>query len=497
METILQQLTESAGGYLPKIIGAIVILIVGWIVALGVSAIVRRLLKKTSLDNKIAKSISVKSDSIEIENVLAKIVYYLIMLFVAMAVFVVLGLTQVIDPINNLLAQVLEFLPRFVGAGILVLVAWVIAAITKAVLSRALDSIKLDENLAKKANLSAADGICLSNNIAEVAYWLIFLLFLPAILGALGMRGILIPFQSLLNKFLLFVPHLLSAAIILLIGWFAARIVQKIVTSLLAATGVDKFADKIGLSKALGKQKISDVLGLLTYVIILIPIAIAALETLQLESLTRPASNMLNSLLEAGPAIFSATIILVISYVLARFVASFVTGVLGGVGFDNLPRLLGMKSNGKDRQKNPSELVGYLVIVYIMLFATLEACAQLHFDSLGELVVRFILFSTNILLAAVTVGVGLYIANLVANIIKDSGIQKSQLLSSIGRVLILILATSMALHQVGIAEEIVNLTFALLLGAVAVAVALSFGLGCRDIAARELDGWINNFKTKK
>ena len=52
----------------------------------------------------------------------------------------------------------------------------------------------------------------------------------------------------------------------------------------------------------------------------------------------------------------------------------------------------------------------------------------------------------------------------------------------------------MALQQMGVATSIVNLAFGLLLGAVAVAIAIAFGLGGRDVAADNLREWVNHLK---
>ena len=62
------------------------------------------------------------------------------------------------------------------------------------------------------------------------------------------------------------------------------------------------------------------------------------------------------------------------------------------------------------------------------------------------------------------------------------------------RIAIIALVAAMALQQAGIAPNIVNLAFGLLLGAIAVAIALSFGLGGRDVAAEQLRNWLKDFK---
>jgi hypothetical protein len=86
-------------------------------------------------------------------------------------------------------------------------------------------------------------------------------LFLPAILGALSLQGLLAPVQGMIDKILSFLPNLVTAGIIFLVGWFIARLVQQIVTNLLVAIGTDNFSEKVGLAKALGSQKLSSVCG--------------------------------------------------------------------------------------------------------------------------------------------------------------------------------------------------------------------------------------------
>jgi hypothetical protein len=79
---------------------------------------------------------------------------------------------------------------------------------------------------------------------------------------------------------------------------------------------------------------------------------------------------------------------------------------------------------------------------------------------------------------------------------QESDRANAGLLATVTRVVILVLAGAMALRQMDIANEIVNLAFGLLVGAVAVAVALAFGLGGRDSAMRLIEEWRHNIKGK-
>jgi hypothetical protein len=67
----------------------------------------------------------------------------------------------------------------------------------------------------------------------------------------------------------------------------------------------------------------------------------------------------------------------------------------------------------------------------------------------------------------------------------------------VARIAILVLAGSIAIRYMGLANEIVNLAFGLTLGAVAVAVAIAFGIGGRNVAARKLEEWTADKKEKQ
>ena len=496
MQTILDQIARLVGAYVPNLVGAIIILIVGWLVALIVAAIVRGALNRTTLDNRVANWLAGDKGGkpVPIENWVSKGVFWLVMLFVLVAFFQALGLTLITQPLNQLLNEVFQYAPRVLGAGALLLIAWILASVLKAIITRVLGAAKIDERLGSGAGVEGMERVPLGQTIGEAIYWLIFLLFLPAILSALALEGLLGPVQGMIDKILGFLPNIFAAGLILLVGWFVARIVQRIVTNLLAAIGVDRLSEQASLTTVLGKQQLSGLIGLIIYVLILIPVLIASLNALALDAITQPASNMLNEIFTALPAIFAAALVLIVAYVVGRIVAGLVTNLLAGLGFNNILVRLGLSKEAAAGQQTPSQVVGYLVLVGIMLFAAIEAFRLLGFGLLAELVVQFTVFAGQIVAGLIIFALGLFLANLAAKAIRDSGTAQGGLLALVARVSILALATAMALRQMGLANEIINLSFGLLLGAIAIAIALAFGLGGRDIAARELDEWIKSIR---
>jgi hypothetical protein len=529
----VQGLWQNILAFAPNVIGAIAILLIGIIIAAIASSITKGLLRRTRLDNKIAEWITGRPggpEAPQVEQWISSAVYWLIIAFTVVAVLNSLNLQTVSQPINSFLDQILAFLPKLVGAAVLLGLAWLIATLVKLVTTRALRLFRLDERLGQQVeNPPDTSGeapprrtttqFSLSETIGNALYWFVFLLFLPSILSTLGLAGTLLPVQQLLNEILGILPNILAAIVIAAAGWLVAQVVRRIVTNLLVAAGADQLGARFGLQPTAGGQSLSWILGTLVYVLILIPTAIAALQTLKIDAISTPSIAMLNQILNALPKIFTAALILVIAYVIGKFVSDLVTNILTSVGFNNVFQWLGVPSPRATRtttvvvspepetlgqgtvlqtstvpSRTPSELAGIIVLVGIMLFATVAATNVLQIDALTTIVSGIVVISGRILAGLVVFAVGLYLANLAFTLITSSGSRQSKILGQTARIAIIALVSAMALQQMGIASDIVNLAFGLLLGAIAVAIALAFGLGARDIAAGQVREWLDSFK---
>lgn len=494
--------------FLPTLLGAVLILLAGWLIAAIVSSIVRGLLNRTRIDNRIAASLTGGRDVPQIEGIIANVVFWIIFLLTIVAVLNQLNLQVASQPLNNLLNQIGIYIPRILGAAILLGVAWGVATLVKLITVRGLDALRIDERL----NPPAQDGtslnrVSLSETIGTALYWFIFLLFLVPVLENLQLQQALLPVQTLVTQVLSVLPNILGATLIAVIGWFVANIVRRIVTNLLATTGIDHMGSRFGLSNASGTQSLSSIIGTLVYVLILIPVAISALTTLQIQAISLPAIAMLQQVLNAVPLIFTAGAILVVAYFLGRFVAELVTSVLTSIGFNNIFHIIGLPSLSRPVEstgtttsrlpsRTPSEIAGFIVLVGIMLFATVAAVNILNIPALTALVTGILIISGRVLAGLVIFGVGLFFANLAFSIITSSGNAQARILGQVARIAIITLVSAMALQQIGVAPDIVNLAFGLLLGAIAVAIALAFGLGGRDIARNQVQIWLDSFKSR-
>ncbi|NJL11437.1 MAG: mechanosensitive ion channel, partial [Calothrix sp. SM1_7_51] len=220
-----------------------------------------------------------------------------------------------------------------------------------------------------------------------------------------------------------------------------------------------------------------------------------------------PSPWHIPSSLNALPLIFTAIAILIVSYFVGRFVGDLVTSILTNIGFNNIFSVLGLSSlststespetSSKVPTRTPSEIAGIVTLVGIMLFATIAAVDILKIPTLTALVSSILLVLGQILAGLVVFALGLYFANLAFRLITISGNPQARILGQVARISIIILVSAMALQRIGIAPDIVNLAFGLLLGAIAVAIALAFGLGGRDIARVQVQEWLDSFKAKR
>ncbi|MCH7667063.1 MAG: mechanosensitive ion channel, partial [Acidobacteria bacterium] len=301
LASIGENLLGEMGVYLPRLLGALLILIFGWLAAYLISRLVRAALRRTTIDNRIVSWVrGEEGETPDIEPTIGKVVFWFVMIFVFIAFFNALQMAAVTEPLQNMVESILGALPNVVKAAVLLLVAWLLATGLRLVVRKGLDTVGLDRRLGgEMVDSSGEKQIPVSHTLSETVYWLIFLLFLPAVLGALRMEGLLAPVQNMVSKLVGFIPNLFGAAVIFLVGWFIAKILRRIVTSLLAAAGLDSLGDKAGLDQALGKTKLSGLIGLLVYMLVLIPVLISALGAMELDDITKPASQMLDQILGA------------------------------------------------------------------------------------------------------------------------------------------------------------------------------------------------------
>jgi hypothetical protein len=528
--------------FLPTLLGAILVLVVGLVLAYIVAWAVKNLLKRTSIDERIVSTVTgTSADSVNVAKWTSDIVFWIIALLAVIGFLNTLNLTVVSGPLSNLLDTVLQYIPRILSAGILLAIAWAVATIVRTLVNRTLEGLNLDDRLAENTGVDPRESsVQIHETLGNALYWFIFLLFLPPILNALSLDGLLQPVQGLLNQFLGAIPQILTALLVFAAGWLLAKIARGIVTNLLSASGVDNLGRRLGLASSSAVPgrglSLSGLAGTVVYVFILIPFAIAALNELDIQAISGPAISMLNQILNFIPLLLAAGVVLAVFYFIGKFVSELVSSLLTSAGFDNILDILGLPditpaaynpsaaappvppsttavqpdatrmqpptgmqpptamqpSIGMSSSKSPSEIVGLITLVGIVLFGLVTATEILQLQQLTDIVSAIMGIAAQVLVGLVIFAIGLYLANLAYRLIKASG--SSGTLAQAARVVILAFVGALALGQMGVAPNIVNLAFGLLLGAVSVAIAISFGLGGRDVAGKQLQEWLSELK---
>ena len=507
-------------GLVFQLVFAIAILVGGWVIAIFFASMTENLLKKTSIDNKLADWLtgSTGGNTFPIEKWAGTTVFWIILLFTLVAFFQYLKLDAVATPLNGLLGQITSFLPKLGGAAVLVGIAWVLATISKMLVGRFLKSANIDSKLNESVAESSTDessteALPLSETLSSTLYWFILLLFLPLVLDTLGLVQALQPVQNLVNQILSALPKILKAGLIGGIGWLVAQVIKRIITNLLATSGADRFLEQWLPNQT--EYKLSKVVGNFVYVLILIPTAISTLEALEVGAISRPATAMLDQVLRFLPQLFVASAILTVAYILGKFARDIISGILTGLGFNNILQWLGFTAIAATAptdaavnedteantvsslpQQTPSQIVGIIVFLAIMLVAIATATDVLQVNALTRIVFGVLQVASQVLSGVIIFAIGLYLANLAFNLISSTGGRQSRILGHAARISIVALISAMALKQMGIASNIVDLAFGLLTGAIAVAIAVAFGVGGRDIAAQQLREWLESFKRK-
>jgi hypothetical protein len=500
MEQIQEFFSGTIGTTLLNLLAALLILLIGYIVARLIAGVIRRLLLRTELDNRLADALSEPDEprAYNVEDVIAKVVFWVLMLFVLVAFFQRLGLAGLAVPLTAFLENVTtEWLTRLLAAGLLLIVAWVVATVLRIFVRKGAEWLKLDERLNKYGALEEqeAEQVSIGESLATAVFWFVFLLFLPSVLGALGINAIAVPIQGVFNEIFAYIPNLLAAGIVFVIGWFIARIVRQIVTNLLKAIGTDAFGERIGLKLEGG---LSDLLGMIVYVIILLVTIIAAVERLNITALSVPLTKLLTSIIDAIPSLIGAALIVIIAYAVARLLMTLVTDLLRGVGFDSLPERLGVTWSAT---RSPSQWLGYLLFIVVMIYAASAAVELLGSAFLVATLAAFTAFFWKVILAAIIFGIGMYLARLAYDVILSTGANYALLLARLARIAIIVFAAALGLREIGVANEIINLAFGITLGAIGVAVALAlglgFGLGSKEIAGREVDSFLSSMRAER
>jgi hypothetical protein len=304
------------------------------------------------------------------------------------------------------------------------------------------------------------------------------------------------PLRDMLTVVGEYLPRIIAAIVVLIIAWVIARVLKYAICRILRTARTD---DRVNswLDRDMGNRlTITDTVGKFVFWLVILISIPAVIGVLNLEGIEEPFRNMLDSILSAVPAVLGAIAVLLIGYFLARLAYAFVSSFLSKVGFNNILVKLEIMKEVPQGQWIPSRVAGYVAFLVIMLIAIIAAADLFEFEAVENLVTDLTAFIGRVVLGIIIIAVGVFLAHLAGRAIEATKRQQAGLLALLARVAILLLAGAMGFQAMGFANDVITLGFGLILGAVAVAVAIAFGIGGRESAARQLDKWIGSSETK-
>ncbi len=368
---------------------------------------------------------------------------------------------------------------KILFAVVALVVTWLAAKAAKWAFAKLVDTVDFFKR-------GTGSGQSLGESLGKIVSLLIWLFGLLIVLNILELGGVAGPIDSLLENVVGFLPNLLWAGLIFFIGMMVARIARDLVVTTLQTVDLDKWANRGGVDNVTGNTAISRTIGTIVYVLIAIPVAIAALEQLGIDSISGPASRMLEMIFAAIPNIIAAAVLLGIGYLISKFVVQIVKEILPGLGVDRALEESGLVTEGT----TASGIIARVTQVAIILFFAIAATRLLGFPELTAILDQLLELGGRVIFGAVVIAFGFLIANLLARLIAgDAG---GTTAATIVRWATIILFVFMGLQFTGIGGMIPANALTILIAGIAVAGALAFGLGGRDWAARKLEEMDND-----
>jgi hypothetical protein len=399
---------------------------------------------------------------------------------------------------DNAMVYVQEWGPRILAAAVILLIGYLVARAAKWGVASLVNRTPLARHAHRHAGVPETAGRhpkSVGAQVGDAAFWIVILIALVLAAQPLGLAAATSPIGRMLNSFGAAIPNIIGAGLIFFVGYIVASVAKKAIEAVLTAARTERLAEHAGMAKS-DPTTLPRMVGGIVFALIIIPVAIAALDQLNIRAISDPATAMLRIILDSIPHVIAAAIILALAFVVGRFASQLLTQFLSSTGFDRAIAKLGlfpaagMSVEGAEATAAsrfvPSKLLGNSVFAAIVIFGLMEAFRQLNFTYGSRMMAEILALLGSVIFGAVIIAAAVAISKLIAAVIRASGGASGDITAKIVQVAIIVLGTAIGLRFMGLADDIINLAFGLSLGAIAVAFALAFGLGGRDAAARAM-----------
>ncbi len=534
---------------LPTLGVALGILLGGWLAAWIVHRMVYGGLKRTTWDDKIAEAVGFETGGDgddRLERAVSKVVYYGLLAFVAVAFFDYLGIDAVTTPLVGMLGEFGSAVPNVLKALLIALVGYVVASGARRLITALVDRLGVEQKLRaltgdeeeekpkKKKRKKSDEPSSVAQTAGAIAYWFILIIVAVPVLDALRVGALSGPLSSALETVTTYFPKVLAAAVLLAVGYFVARLVRTVLSSVLARVGLDRVVAKIGLGAVMKDRPLSSILGTIAMAFVLLQFAISAVGRLGIQEISVPLGSMLTQIYAYLPKLLVGLVLMSIGVVLARVVGNVSARLLAAMGFNTLMVQIGVFKDAEMARaqqesakaavdarreasaaeaddeaddadmtpdemlagsegasvQTPADVAGVAVGAIIVLLFLRQVLGTMGLAGLAGLLDGFLAFLPNVLVAIALLGAGLWAGTWahrrVDELTKASTDRIAKALGTVAHVSIVTISAMMALQQLGVGRQLIAIGFGLILGAICLAVALAFGLGGRDVASKIL-----------
>lgn len=355
--------------------------------------------------------------------------------------------------------------------------AFLVAALAQIIVVSLLKLLKLDKKFDKWGINEGRVGTSLSL-IGKLVFLVVFLLFLPPALNALGLSSVAGPLSGIASSIVSYLPNLLGAGILLYVGILLAMIIGQLLAVLLSKTKIDNIITRNENKKAV---LLSDVIVKIVVSVIILITVVQALTVLNIDAISVPALQIINAIFSAVPSIILAAVVICVGLLVANIACGLLSNLLVAVNLDGIATkvLPSLKASA-------TKIVVNIVKTLIIIFVVAQGVEVLGLAILSAIVASIVAYIPLVVKSAVIAAVAFIGASLLENLIVKSN-EKAAGIAKIVKIAVYVLAGFMILSQLEIASAIIDTAFVVTLGAVAVAFALAFGLGGKDFAKKTLD----------
>lgn len=301
------------------IVRALLWLVAALVVATLVRALVVGIVNRTGLKRRLVRD---KSSAQEGErsyamtrDYMGNLAFLIAFLMFVPAIFTTLGVGNAGEPVLQLLDGIWGFLPNVLAASIILAVGLTAARLVRQLLVPVLARVRVDR-LQERAGIKVDSKARLSETLSYIAYVAIVVPVVIVALQVLNISAISDPATNMLNIMIGFIPNLIAAAVVIMLGVFVARIAGNLVGQLMATTGIDSRAKSL-MSEQMRGTNVSQVVNYAIQAVVIVFFAVEGFSILQLDVFV----NIGNAVVAYLPNILGAGLVFA--------AATFATGVVG------------------------------------------------------------------------------------------------------------------------------------------------------------------------